>query len=123
MFTASMNLLRDPLIAKETYRDVRIDRRKRGKQEFSLQAEYIQRQDDAENMMAWLTSELTRQRMLIGVSLFPYPILQLGDMVELDYTDSNGVEFAGGKRFVVYNIEYEKNEEGLDQKVYLAEVL
>ena len=61
--------------------------------------------------------------MLIGVSLFPYPILQLGDMVELDYTDSNGVEFAGGKRFVVYNIEYEKNEEGLDQKVYLAEVL
>lgn len=123
VFTASMNLLRDPLIAKETYRDVRIDRRKRGKQEFSLQAEYIQRQDDAENMMAWLASELTQQRMLIGVSLFPYPILQLGDMVELDYTDSNGVEFAGGKRFVVYNIEYEKNEEGLDQKVYLAEVL
>lgn len=123
VFTANMNLLRDPLVAKQAFRDIRIDRRKRGKQEFSLQSEYIQRQDDAENMMAWLAGELTKQRVLIGIEMFPYPIIQLGDIVEVDYTDSNGVDFAGGKRFVVYNIEYEKSEEGLNQKVYLAEVL
>lgn len=123
VYTANMNLLRDPLLAQEAFRDVRIDRRKRGKQEFSLQTEYIQRQDDAENMMGWLTAELTKQRMLLGIDVFPYPIIQLGDVVEVDYTDSNGVEFAGGKRFVVYNVEYDKSEEGLSQKVYLAEVL
>lgn len=122
VYTASMNLLRDPTFAKEAFRDVRIDRRKRGKEEFSLQTEYIQRQDDAENMMGWLSSELTKERMMIGLKLFPYPIIQLGDSIEIDYTDSNGVDFTGSKRFVVYNIEYDKNVESLEQKVYLAEV-
>ena len=123
VYTSSMNLLRDPSVAQESYRDIRIDRRKRGKQEFTLQTEYIQRQDDAENMMGWLASELTKQRMLIGVNVFPYPIIQLGDCVQIDYTDANGIDFAPNKRFVVYNIEYTKGGEGMEQKVYLAEVL
>jgi hypothetical protein len=122
VFTAEMNLASDPLVAKETYRDIRIDRRKRGKNEFSLATEYIQRQDDARDMMRWLSYELTRPRLLVGIELFFYPIVQLGDIVEIDYTDSNGVDFAGDKRFVVYNIEYERGAEGMSQKVYLAEV-
>lgn len=123
VYTASMGLLRDPTIAKEAFRDVRIDRRKRGKQEFSLQTEYIQRQDDASDMMGWLINELAAPRMMVGLSLFPYPIVQLGDIVQIEYTDSNGVAFAAGKRFVVYNIEYDKDGQSMSQKVYLAEVM
>lgn len=123
VFTSTMNLLRDPSLAIDEFRDVRIDRGKRGKQEFNLQTEYIQRQDDALDLMGWLSKELTQPRMLIGVNLFPYPIIQLGDVVELDYTDSNGVDFAAGKRFVVYNIEYDKQPDGLDHKAYLVELV
>jgi hypothetical protein len=123
VFTSTMNLLRDPSLAIDEFRDVRIDRGKRGKQEFNLQTEYIQRQDDALDLMGWLSKELTQPRMLIGVNLFPYPIIQLGDVVKLDYTDSNGVDFAAGKRFVVYNIEYDKQPDGLDHKAYLVELV
>lgn len=73
-------------------------------------------------MMGWLSSELARPRLLVGLNLFPYPIIQLGDVVELDYTDTNGVDYAPGKRFVVYNIEYDRSHDELSQKVYLAEV-
>ena len=122
VYTSDMRLLRDPLLAKSAYRDIRIDRRKHGKEEFSLQTEYIQRQDDAYDMMGWLAEELTKERLLVGIKTFPYPIIQLGDVVKIDYTDSNGVEFAGDRRYVVYNIEYDRNPDSLDQKVYVAEI-
>lgn len=122
VFTSEMNLARDPLVAREAYRDIRIDRRRRGRNEFSLATEYIQRQDDAMSLMGWLSSELSKQRVLVGLDLFPYPIVQLGDIVEIDYTDSNGIGYMPGKRFVVYNIEYDRESDGLSHKVYLAEV-
>jgi len=122
VYTSDMGLARDPTSAREAYRDIRIDRRRRGRNEFSLATEYIQRQDDAATMMGWLSSELARPRLLVGLNLFPYPIIQLGDVVELDYTDTNGVDYAPGKRFVVYNIEYDRSHDELSQKVYLAEV-
>lgn len=122
VFTSEMSIATDPTIAKGDFRDIRIDRRRRGKNEFSLTTEYIQRQDDAMALMLWLSKELTKQRLLVGLQIFPYPILQLGDIVELDYTDSNNVDFAPNKRFVVYNIEYDRDKDKLSQKVYLAEV-
>lgn len=120
-FTSEMGLARDPLVARNQFRDIRIDRRKRGKQEFSLSTEYVQRQDDAESLMGWLAAELTMPRLMVGIDMFPYPLVQLGDIVSIDYTDTNGIDFAPDKRFVVYNIEYEHSEE-LSQKIYLVEV-
>jgi hypothetical protein len=121
-YTSEMGVATDPLLEKERFRDIRIDRRRRGRNEFTLTTEYVQRQDDAKALMKWLAEELTRPRLLVGLELFPYPILQLGDIVTLDYTDTNNVDFASDRRFVVYNIEYERNGEGLSHKAYLCEV-
>jgi hypothetical protein len=51
-------------------------------------------------------------------------LIQLGDIVAVDYIE-NGIDKAGTKdsRFVVYNIEYSKDGNGPDMKIFLSEVV
>ena len=60
----------------------------------------------------------------IGLKIFANPMIQLGDIVEVDYTEKN-INKAGSSdsRFVVYNIEYSKSKEGPEMSVFLSEVL
>jgi hypothetical protein len=52
------------------------------------------------------------------------PTLQLGDIVNIDYTSENGVnEIAPvDSRFVVYAIDYNKDGQGPSMTAYLSEV-
>jgi hypothetical protein len=95
-----------------------------GKKDFSLDVEYIQTDDDANNLMKWIVSKIMKPRKSVGVTLFSLPILQLGDIVSVDY-QQNGIDMVGAadKRFVVYNIEYSKSKDGPEMSVYLSEVL
>ena len=65
-----------------------------------------------------------KPRKSIGLSVFSMPILQLGDIISVDY-NQNGVDIVGttDKRFVVYNIEYKKSKDGPEMNVFLSEVL
>jgi hypothetical protein len=56
--------------------------------------------------------------------MFAIPTLQLGDIVTLDYKDSSGLNLISSDtdRFVVYNIEYTRNNDGPNMSVYLSEV-
>jgi hypothetical protein len=51
-------------------------------------------------------------------------MIQLGDIVSLDYVD-NEINMVAPKdsRFVVYNIEYSKNQSGPSMTVFLSEVV
>jgi hypothetical protein len=53
------------------------------------------------------------------------PTLQLGDIVELDYKDNEGINQASldGAKFVVYQIEYSKSQDGPEMTVFLSEVV
>jgi hypothetical protein len=92
--------------------------------EFSLDAPYIQSHDDAYDLMGWLLSKVTSPRKAIGIDLFGMPTIQLGDIVEVDYTNNDNNEaISSSSRFVVYNIEYSKNAQGPSMTVYLSEVM
>jgi hypothetical protein len=60
----------------------------------------------------------------IGLKIFATPTIQLGDIVKIDYKDSNNLNLitSENSRFIVYNIEYEKNINGPSMTIYLAEV-
>ena len=113
-----------PLKIKESFNDIKFSRQKYGMLEFSLDAPYIQSHDDAYDLMGWLLSKVTTPRKAIGIDLFGMPTVQLGDIVEVDYTnnDSNEV-ISSSSRFVVYNIEYSKDVQGPSMTVYLSEVI
>lgn len=60
---------------------------------------------------------------MVGLNIFALPILQLGDIVNIDYIkDDVSVVSDINTKFVIYNIEYERNAQGPNMNLYLAEV-
>jgi len=112
-----------PVTQKELYNDIKASRITYGRNQFSLDSIYIQSADAANNLMKWLISKIMKPRRSVGVSVFANPMIQLGDIVSIDYSDSlDEVSFEPGKRFVVYSIDYKKDSSGPSMSLYLSEV-
>ena len=114
-----------PEVVREKYRDIKLSRLTQGRNSFSIDAKYIQSQDTADNMMTWLTDKIMTPRKSVGVELFGLPILQLGDIVQIQYKNEQGVEEIAPEtsRFVVYYMDYDRKDNGPTMNVYLSEVV
>jgi hypothetical protein len=75
-------------------------------------------------MMGWLVSKITKPRKSIGVEIFANPMIQLGDIVNIYYKKDFQDEIAKETdRFVVYQIEYSRSDNGPKMTLYLSEVV
>jgi hypothetical protein len=110
-------------IAKN-YQDIKASRMLYGRKDFSLDVPYVQSRDDAESLMSWLVQKITKPRKSIGLKIFANPMIQLGDIVKIDYVEK-GINKINNddSRFVVYNIEYSKTKDGPEMSIFLSEVL
>jgi len=117
-------LIESPIKVKKEYQEIRNSRLTQGRKEFSITAPYVQSQDDANELMGWLTSKITKPRASVGIEIFPNPTIQLGDIVQVNYKDQEGSDIVlqDTTRFVVYNIEYNKSSSGPSMTIYLSEV-
>jgi hypothetical protein len=113
-----------PVRAKQEYQDIKNSRITNGKFDFTLEAPYIQSQSEANDLMSWIISKVSKPRKALGLSVFGLPTMQLGDIVEVDYVDNEGVNqiTLGDSRFVVYKIDYRRDASGPKTSVYLSEV-
>jgi hypothetical protein len=111
--------------AKKQYIDIKNNRSTYGVKAFTLDAPYIQDADTANDLMRWMTTKIMKPRKAVGVEIFPIPTLQLGDIVEIDYINQDGVNEVGldGSRFIIYSTEYKKSVDGPEMTVYLSEVI
>ena len=118
------NQIISPFIEKEKYDRIRQSRMTYGKNEFSIESQYIQTQDSAESLMNWIINKVMEPKKIVGANIFSIPTLQLGDIVTLDYKDSDGLDLvtADSTRFVVYNIAYSRGQDGPSMTIYLSEV-
>ena len=117
------NLISSPFKVNKLYEDIKISRLTHGKKDFSLNAPYIQSYDDAQNMMEWIISKISKPRKSIGLKMFAMPTLQLGDIVNIKFKQEDvDILVADTDRFVVYNIEYSKDGHGPNMTVFLSEV-
>jgi hypothetical protein len=118
------SLITSSLVSKEKFDKIKLSRMIYGNNEFTLQTPYIQTQDDAESLMGWLTDKLMEPKKSIGIKIFANPIIQLGDIVNINYKNSDGIDLVTSdtSRFVVYNIDYTRKINGPDMTLYLAEV-
>ena len=118
------SLVTSSLVVKEKFDKIKLSRMIYGNNEFTLQTPYIQTQDDAESLMGWLTDKLMEPKKSIGIKIFANPIIQLGDVVNINYKDSSNTDLVTStdSRFVVYNIDYTRKINGPDMTLYLAEV-
>ena len=118
----SSNIVESPMVAKQQYQDIKLSRITEGQKYFSLEAPYLQTQDAAEDMMNWLTNKIMKPRKAIGLEIFANPMIQLGDLVTFDFVNENNFDELSDSRFVIYNIEYQRNLQGPKMKIYLSEV-
>jgi hypothetical protein len=121
---AGDTLISSPLKVKKDYSDIKTSRMTHGRKDFSLEAPYIQTQDDANNLMGWMISKVMKPRRSVGIKIFAMPIIQLGDIVQIDYKDSDGIDIIApyDTRFVVYDIDYSRSSGGPEMTLYLSEV-
>jgi hypothetical protein len=117
-------LITSPLIEKAKYDQIKLSRLIYGKNEFTIDSQYIQTQDDADELMGWIINKVMTPKKSIGINMFSIPTLQLGDIVTLDYKNSDGLDLVAttSDRFVVYNIEYGRSLSGPSMTIYLSEV-
>jgi hypothetical protein len=112
------------LVEKAAYDEIKLSRLIHGKNEFAIDAVYIQTQDHAEDLLGWIIGKTKDPKKAVGLSMFAIPTLQLGDVVTITYQDNNGLDLITNEdtRFVVYNIDYSRSNEGPSMTVYLSEV-
>ena len=116
-------LVSSPVKVKKDYEDIRFSRLTYGSKDFTIDTSYIQDQDSANSLMSWVVNRVTKPRKSIGLKVFGGSTVQLGDIIEIKYKENN-IDMLGteDKRFVVYNISYNKNASGPDIELFLSEV-
>ena len=108
---------------QKLYNNVLNSRNKYGRNDFSIETEYVQTDDAAESMMDWIIRKVITPRKTVGVTAFGVPHLQLGDIVNIDYKSSDvDIVANSSTRFAVYNIEHQKSSGSIQTTLYLAEV-
>lgn len=113
-----------PIEGLSDYRTIQNSRMMYGRKDFNLNAPYLQSQDSAEELMEWIADNLTKPRLAVGMDLFGTQTLQLGDIVNINYTaDEMNMIADPTKRFVVYSIDYQRRGDGAKMTVYLSEVV
>lgn len=119
------DLVSSSLVAKKMYQDIKNSRMTYGKQEFSLDATYVQSDDAARELMAWLTQRITKPRLAMAVTIFSNPLVQLGDVVSVYSKNSDNTDqiVSELKQFVVYAIDHSRTVSGdIVNTLYLSEV-
>jgi len=117
-------LVYSPTFEKQQYDNIRISRITYGKNEFSIESDYIQNSDDAEYLMEWILKKLMVPKKAVGLNIFATPTIQLGDLVTIDYKNEDGVDMVApsSSKFLIYNIEYSRSSDGPNMTIYLSEV-
>lgn len=112
------------IINKKIFDQIKNSRVKYGENQFTIDSPYIQTTDAAEEMMGWIMGKMIYPRKTIGVNTFATSNVQLGDIVQIQYTNNDGINVIDdpSKRYVVYNIEYQKQSPDLTMTMHLAEV-
>jgi len=104
------------------YMDIQNSRNTYGKKDFTLTGNFIQNIDTANSLMTWMVNKVMRPKKSVGVTIFANPMIQLGDIVTIDYNIDNVLQNSTA-RFVVYHITYSRSGNGPEMKLYLSEVV
>jgi hypothetical protein len=117
------NIQSGKLLEKEDY-DKSIDdiyesnRKLYGKQELQLSGEFINNREQAEKIARWVITKLKKERKTISLSIFPNPILKLGDKVGIAY---DAKYFNDEKSYSITSISHSISSTGPTMSIELQE--
>ena len=102
--------------------DIENSRNTYGKHDFAIAGTYIQNEDMASKLMEWMVTKVMVPKKSVGMKIFANPMIQLGDIVTIDYEVDN-IQQLPNSRFLVYHIDYQRSGEGPEMTLYLSEVV
>jgi hypothetical protein len=73
--------------------------------------------------MQWIVDKIMKPKKSIGVKIFANPMIQLGDIVTIDYEQDGVPVVPSTTRFVVYHTKFSRTKDGPDMTLYLSEVV
>ena len=120
--TSSLNNYNRYSEINNKYVTIQNSRNTYGRKEFTISGTYIQNIDMASNLMNWMVNKIMVPKKAVSVEIFANPMIQLGDIVKINYTVDN-VQQLTNNRFVVYHIEYNRSSDGPSMTLYLEEVI
>jgi hypothetical protein len=114
----------NPFTEREQYNRIVNSRTKYGTNEFTIESPYIQTDNVAEEIFGWTVDKISKPRIVLGINTFSTFNLQLGDILQINYKNVDGIDVISDtdKRFVIYNMEYSKNTGSENTVLYLVEV-
>jgi hypothetical protein len=103
---------------------VQLNRKLYGNQSVEVSGEYLNNRYEAERLAEWIARYATTEKITINASIFPNPLLQLGDKIKVFYKE-NGYRKAqsGDKVFTLSAISYLVSESGIEMSVELRECI
>jgi len=104
--------------------ELEVNRRLYGDSSVNISGEYISNYSVAQDLAEWVARYASKEKIQIDASIFPNPLLQLGDKIKVfykarGYTNSQ----IGDKTYVLSGIDYSINESGIQMSVSLREML
>ena len=101
-----------------------INRRLYGEQSVNISAEYLNNYNVAEDLAEWIARYASREKIQIDASIFPNPLLQLGDRIKVFYKARGYCNSViGDKTYVLSEIDYTVNDSGIQMNVSLREMI
>lgn len=103
---------------------LQMNRRLYGEQSLNISAEYLNNYDEASSLADWIAKYSSLEKRQISATIFPNPLLQLGDKIKVIYK-SRGYSYndIGDKTYVLSEIDYNVNDSGISMDVVLREML
>jgi len=120
---SSGNIQSSKLLEREDYSkalddDYDANRKLYGKQELQLSGEFINNRTQAENLAKWIITKLKKERKTINLSIFPNPILKLGDKVGITY---DAKYLNDDKSYTITSIDHSISNDGPTMTIELKE--
>lgn len=79
-----------------------------------FESAWIQTENDAKKLTAWIKSQWSKQQQVISASIFSNPAISVGDIITVTYPEN---DLNGTQKFVVQSVSQSYGEGGLDTSI------
>jgi hypothetical protein len=119
------NILENQTEEEKVNSTLEINRRLYGETSINISGEYITSRSYATDLAEWIANNASKEKIQINATIFPNPLLQLGDKIKVFYKDSGYCQSqqTDDKLYVLSSIGYSVNESGTSMSVSLQEMI
>lgn len=101
-----------------------VNRRLYGENSINISSEFLNNFEEAQNLASWIAKYASKEKLQINASIFPNPLLQIGDKIKVFYKSRGYCEADMGDRtYVLSELQYDVSESGIEMSVSLREML